>query len=91
MVMPSVIPPEEPSTVKFSYHSNTQMFNILKKTAAQCSHISRTYSIGRSFEGRDLHVIEFSSNPGAHELRKKLLKQSLSRHKFRGIFPQLNL
>lgn len=70
MVMPSVLP-EEPSTaIKFSYHSNTQMFNILKKTAAQCAHISRTYSIGRSVEGKDLLVIEFSSNPGAHELRK---------------------
>ncbi|XP_057191661.1 carboxypeptidase Z-like [Triplophysa rosa] len=68
MVMPSVSP-EEPSTaIKFAYHSNTQMFNILKKTAAQCLHISRTYSIGRSVEGEDLLVIEFSSNPGAHEL-----------------------
>ncbi|XP_051508859.1 carboxypeptidase Z-like [Myxocyprinus asiaticus] len=68
MAMASV-PPEEPlTTIKFTYHSNTQMFNILKKTAAHCAHISRTYSIGKSVEGKDLLVIEFSSNPGEHEL-----------------------
>lgn len=43
------------------------MFSILKKTAAKCPHISQTYSIGRSVEGKDLLVIEFSSNPGQHE------------------------
>lgn len=46
------------------------MYNILKKTAAKCSHISQVYSIGRSTEGKDLLVIEFSNNPGQHELRK---------------------
>lgn len=65
------VSPEEPSTViKFTHHSNTQMFNILKETTARCPHISRTYSIGRSFEGKDLLVIEFSSNVGEHELRE---------------------
>lgn len=61
---------ESSSIIPFTYHSNTQMYKILKKTAEECSHISRTYSIGQSFEKKDLLVIEFSSNPGEHELCK---------------------
>ncbi|KAG7330115.1 hypothetical protein KOW79_006337 [Hemibagrus wyckioides] len=69
------IPIEESSSViPFTYHSNTQMFNILSKTAEDCSHISRTYSIGKSFEKKDLLVIEFSSNPGEHELLEPEVK-----------------
>uniref|UniRef100_A0A8B9K7W0 Carboxypeptidase Z n=1 Tax=Astyanax mexicanus TaxID=7994 RepID=A0A8B9K7W0_ASTMX len=65
----------EPSTIiQFTHHSNTQMFNILKKTAEQCSHISRTYSIGQSVERRDLLVIEFSNNPGEHVLLEPEVK-----------------
>lgn len=58
------------TVLQFTYHTNAQMFSILKKTAAKCPQISRTYSIGRSVEGKDLLVIEFSSNPGQHELRE---------------------
>ncbi|XP_048826778.1 carboxypeptidase Z-like isoform X2 [Brienomyrus brachyistius] len=69
------IAPEEPSTIiQFIYHSNTQMVNMLKKTASRCSHISRTYSIGRSLEGKDLLVIEFSENPGGHDLLEPEVK-----------------
>uniref|UniRef100_A0A8C8C5P7 FZ domain-containing protein n=1 Tax=Oncorhynchus tshawytscha TaxID=74940 RepID=A0A8C8C5P7_ONCTS len=67
--------PEEPHTViQFSYQSNTQMNSILKKTAAQCPEIATTYSIGRSVEGKDLLVIEFSNNPGVHELLEPEMK-----------------
>lgn len=60
---------DEPSTIiQFTYHTNAQMWSTLKRTAAKCAHISRTYSIGRSVEGKDLLVIEFSNNPGEHEL-----------------------
>lgn len=61
---------DSPDALQFTYHSNTQMINVLKKTEEQCSSIARTYSIGRSMEGRELLVIEFSNNPGEHELRK---------------------
>ncbi len=54
--------------IQFTYHTNSQMFSILKKTASKCSHISQTYSIGRSVEGKDLLAIEFSDNPGQHDL-----------------------
>ncbi|KAM9770116.1 carboxypeptidase Z isoform 2-T2 [Menidia menidia] len=71
----SGLSPEEPSTIiQFTYASNAQMFSLLKRTAAKCSQISRAYSIGRSQEGRDLLVIEFSSNPGHHELLEPEIK-----------------
>lgn len=61
--------PAEPSTIiQFIYTSNSQMYSLLKRTAAKCPHISHVYSIGRSTEGRDLLVIEFTNNPGQHEL-----------------------
>uniref|UniRef100_K7G816 Carboxypeptidase Z n=2 Tax=Pelodiscus sinensis TaxID=13735 RepID=K7G816_PELSI len=66
---------EEPTTlIKFTHHSYSKMVSILKKTASRCPHIARTYSIGRSFEGRDLFVIEFSTNPGHHEPMKPEFK-----------------
>ncbi|KAF5907067.1 carboxypeptidase Z-like [Clarias magur] len=65
---------ESSSIIPFIYHSNTQMYKILKKTAEECSHISRTYSIGQSVEKKDLLVIEFSSNPGEHELLEPEVK-----------------
>nr|XP_043876188.1 carboxypeptidase Z-like isoform X1 [Solea senegalensis] len=70
-----IFPPEEPGTsMKFTYHSNAQMISVLKKTEEQCSSIARTYSIGRSMEGRELLVIEFSDNPGQHELLEPAMK-----------------
>uniref|UniRef100_A0A667WTC9 Carboxypeptidase Z n=1 Tax=Myripristis murdjan TaxID=586833 RepID=A0A667WTC9_9TELE len=71
----SSLSPEEPSTIiQFTYTSNHQMYSLLKRTAAKCSHISQVYSIGRSVEGRDLLVIEFSNNPGQHELLEPEIK-----------------
>ncbi|XP_057698389.1 carboxypeptidase Z isoform X1 [Corythoichthys intestinalis] len=71
----SSLTPEEPSTIiQFTHTTNSQMYNLLKRTAAKCSHISQVYSIGRSTEGRDLLVIEFSNNPGQHELLKPEVK-----------------
>lgn len=70
--------PEEPSNmIQFSYHSTAQMINILKKTEERCPQIARTYSVGRSMEGRELLVIEFSNNPGSHELREFSLSKSV--------------
>ncbi|XP_041635871.1 carboxypeptidase Z-like [Cheilinus undulatus] len=70
-----MLPLEEPATtIKFTYHSNAQMINILKKTEEQCSDIAKTYSIGHSMEGRELLVIEFSNNPGEHELLEPEVK-----------------
>lgn len=66
------VPPTEEAAapIQFTYHSGSQMIEILKKTEGQCPEISRTYSIGRSTEGRELLVIEFSNSPGEHQLRE---------------------
>nr|XP_010957611.1 carboxypeptidase Z [Camelus bactrianus] len=63
-----------PTSIRFTHHSYAQMVRVLKRTAAHCSHIAKTYSIGRSFDGRDLLVIEFSSRPGQHELMEPEVK-----------------
>ncbi|KAM4714327.1 carboxypeptidase Z-like [Anableps anableps] len=63
-----------PALIQFTYHSSSQMTEILKKTEEHCSEISRTYSIGRSTEGRELLVIEFSNSPGEHQLLKPEMK-----------------
>uniref|UniRef100_A0A8C3AAJ2 Carboxypeptidase Z n=1 Tax=Cyclopterus lumpus TaxID=8103 RepID=A0A8C3AAJ2_CYCLU len=77
----SSLSPEEPSTIiQFTYTSNTQMYSLLKRTAAKCAQISRVYSIGRSTEGRDLLVIEFSNNPGQHELLEPEIKLVANMH-----------
>ncbi|XP_049576714.1 carboxypeptidase Z isoform X2 [Syngnathus scovelli] len=71
----SSLSPDKPSTIiQFTHTSNSQMYSLLKRTAAKCSHISRAYSIGRTTEGRDLLVIEFSNNPGQHELLEPEVK-----------------
>ncbi|XP_061769877.1 carboxypeptidase Z-like [Nerophis ophidion] len=69
------VPPVEPALkIKFTYHTNAQMNSILKKTQQECADIAKTYSIGRSMEGRELLVIEFSNNPGQHELLEPEMK-----------------
>lgn len=60
--------------MQFRYHSNSQLISVLQNTESRCSDISRTYSIGRSTEGRELMVIEFSNNPGEHELLEPEVK-----------------
>lgn len=72
---------EDPSTrMQFSYQSNTQMVKVLKRTEQRCPNIAKTYSIGHSGDGRDLLVIEFSNNPGQHELLEPEMKYVANMH-----------
>lgn len=73
--MESLFTEDPAATIKFNYQSNAQMNSILKTTEERCPEIARTYSIGRSMEGRELLVIEFSNNPGTHELRELNVSQ----------------
>ncbi|KAL2779885.1 carboxypeptidase Z isoform 2 precursor, partial [Daubentonia madagascariensis] len=68
---PSGLPP---TFIRFAHHPYAQMVRVLKRTAARCTHVAKTYSIGRSFEGKDLLVIEFSGRPGQHELMEPEVK-----------------
>lgn len=49
------------------YHDQDAMEAKLLQIASKCANVSRLYSIGKSVEGRDLVVIEFSATPGVHE------------------------
>ncbi|XP_058526307.1 carboxypeptidase Z isoform X2 [Ochotona princeps] len=73
---PEEVPPSglPPNFIRFVHHSYSQMVRVLQRTAARCAHVARTYSIGRSFEGRDLLVIELSARPGQHELMEPEVK-----------------
>ena len=76
-----VPPVEDPATtMKFVYHSNSQMNSILKTIEDRCPEIAKTYSIGHSLEGRELLVIEFSNNPGQHQLRKSSSSERVRGH-----------
>ncbi|XP_031441173.1 carboxypeptidase Z [Clupea harengus] len=75
------VAPEEPATIlQFVYHTHTQLLNTLKRTAANCPDIARTYTIGSSSEAKDLLVIEFSNNPGQHELLEPEVKYVANMH-----------
>ncbi|XP_037684807.1 carboxypeptidase Z isoform X2 [Choloepus didactylus] len=69
--VPSGLPP---TFIRFAHHSHARMLRLLRRTAARCAHIAKTYSIGRSFNGKELLVIEFSSRPGQHELMEPEVK-----------------
>jgi len=57
---------------KFKHHNYTEMEKYLIVLSNMFPNITRLYSIGRSVEGRQLHVLEISDNPGKHEPGKVL-------------------
>jgi len=56
------------------YHDQDQLEKTLLRIAKKCENNTRLYSIGRSVEGRELLVIEFSTTPGIHESGKPEMK-----------------
>jgi carboxypeptidase E len=56
------------------YHNQKQLEAKFAEIAKKCPHHTQVYSIGKSVQGRDLVVIEFSTNPGTHESLKPEMK-----------------
>lgn len=53
----------------FKYYAFDEMYNTVKNITSQsCKQISRIYTIGKSVNGRDLFVVEFSKTPGKRDL-----------------------
>ncbi|MCJ7572214.1 MAG: immune inhibitor A [Candidatus Thermoplasmatota archaeon] len=49
------------------YHTFAQMEQILQTIATEHSNIASLYSIGKSYEGRDIWCLEITDNPGIDE------------------------
>ncbi|KAM9354397.1 putative carboxypeptidase X1 [Pholidichthys leucotaenia] len=52
----------------FRHHNYKEMRKLMKSVSEECPDITRIYTIGRSYMGLKLYVMEISDNPGKHEL-----------------------
>ena len=59
------------------YHSYPEMVSHIKQVAARHPGIVRVFSIGRSYEGRELWAAEISDNVGADEGEPEVLFDGL--------------
>lgn len=39
----------------------------MKSVSDECPNITRFYSLGKSFKGREIYAMEITDNPGTHE------------------------
>lgn len=70
-----VIVPSPTLPFEFRHHDNDELVAALEKIHEDCKNISRIYTLSEtSVNGKPLYLIEFSTRPGHHELRKFLLK-----------------
>ena len=64
-----VIQAQVSTGLQFKYYDFDEMYNTVKNiTSKNCKAITRIYTIGKSVQGRDLFVVEFSKTPGKRDL-----------------------
>ncbi|XP_007442689.1 probable carboxypeptidase X1 [Python bivittatus] len=52
----------------FRHHNYKEMRKLMRKVSDACPNITRVYSIGKSYLGLKMYVMEISDNPGQHEV-----------------------
>ncbi|XP_038135413.1 probable carboxypeptidase X1 isoform X1 [Cyprinodon tularosa] len=52
----------------FRHHDYKEMRKLMKSVTEECPDITHIYTIGKSYMGLKLYVMEISDNPGKHEL-----------------------
>lgn len=62
------------------YHSEEQMLDFFARLAKKYPNLAKVHSLGASLEGRDLAVIEISSNVGRRDLLKPMFKYVANMH-----------
>lgn len=62
------------------YHTEEQLLDFFARLAKNHPQLAKVHSIGSSIEGRDLAVIEISSNVGRRDLLKPMFKYVANMH-----------
>ncbi|XP_063039644.1 probable carboxypeptidase X1 [Engraulis encrasicolus] len=66
---PNWIEPEVTTDrLDFRHHNYKEMRKLMKEVHDMCPDITRIYTIGKSYTGLKMYVMEISDNPGKHEL-----------------------
>ncbi|XP_056585996.1 inactive carboxypeptidase-like protein X2 isoform X1 [Triplophysa dalaica] len=51
----------------YKYHNYLDMEKLMKSVSDECPNITRFYSLGKSYNGREIYAMEITDNPGTHE------------------------
>ncbi|KAM6429716.1 putative carboxypeptidase X1 [Rhynochetos jubatus] len=60
--------PPPTDKLDFRHHNYKEMRKLMKRVNEECPNITRVYSIGKSYLGRKMYVMEISDHPGHHEV-----------------------
>ncbi|XP_011309031.1 carboxypeptidase M isoform X2 [Fopius arisanus] len=71
---------DEPYGIDFKYHNYEQMSRFLRATSLRFHNLTALYSIGKSFQGRNLWVMVVSSSPYEHMIGKPDVKYVANIH-----------